>query len=252
VKTGWLLYNGFATNNNSIFVTGRNTHNAPERDVTTFQIAGRNGDFFVDNGRWQNIEVTYPCFVTNFSAHEQEIRNGFGVPRNNYATLEDNYDTDHFRLARLIGGITFEPFRGNIANFELTFDCDPRRFLQSGKQEEGVIAGALTIENPTPFASKPAMYVRGFDAGMEITVTDGNGKTYTMTATDALAGGVTIDSEAQDIYEEVDDGVTITRVNRNSLFTLSNGFPVFTEGENTISVTGAYDYIGVRPMWWEL
>lgn len=247
MKTGWLLFDGFATNNNGIFTTGRNTHNAPERDVTTFQIAGRNGDFFVDNGRWNNIEVTYPCFVAGFSAQEQYIRNVFGYPLTNYKILQDSYDETHIRLARPVGGIVFEPIRGDFANFELTFDCDPRRFLLSG-QDATEIDGSVTITNPTRFEARPLIYIEDVSEGTEISVIDGNGKEYTLTALDNFTGPLEIDSERQDIVAYVDDVPT----NMNSLFALPDGFPLLTQHGSQITITGTYGYAEITPRWWEL
>lgn len=249
MKNGWLSYDGVSTANLGSYTTGKDTHNAPERDVTTFQIAGRNGDFFVDNGRYKNITVTYPCFVMGFSLHEQKIRNSFGVPLKKYAVLQDSYDTSHFRLARPVGGITFEPARGDAANFDLSFDCDPRRFLNSGNTATEITGGYdSSLENPTPFTAKPLIELEDVSNGLVFELADSNsGNVYTMTAATSYTGTVVIDCEKQDIYDEA------TLANKNDLFTLSDGFPEITDGATvTVTITGTYTSAYVTPRWWEL
>lgn len=251
--TGWLNFEGNLSTSIGFYTTGKYTHNAPERDVTVFQIAGRNGDFFVDNGRYKNIEVTYPCFAMNFSTKEQYIRNMFASARNQYGALTDSYDADHFRWGRLVGGIEFEPVRGDAANFSLTFDCDPRRFRLDGDEWVEFESGSATCENPTFFDSKPMIQISGITEGMEIEVTDGNGKVYTLTATDDFSDDVYIDSEKQDIFAEITDQLgNVTIVNKNDLFDMPDGFPAFTEGQNDVQITGTYGDGQVLPRWWEL
>lgn len=248
MKIGWLNFDGNISDTFGFYTTGKNTHNAPERDVTVFEIKGRNGDFFVDNGRYKNIQVTYPCFAMNFSANEQYIRNRFASMRPWSGWLSDSYDTTHFRRARLVGGIDFEPTRGDAANFELTFDCDPRRFLIAGDEETEITNNPETIINPTFFDAHPQIIVENILEGTEIEVTDSNGKVYHITALDDFADTVYIDSDLQDVYTFVGDAT----VNKNDLFDMPEGFPVLTSGSNQIGISSSVDYIGIIPRWWEL
>lgn len=248
MKTGLLNYFGFVSDTFGFYPTGKNAHNAAERDVTVYQIAGRNGDLFVDNGRYKNIEVTYPCFTVDFAANEQKIRNMVAVHRDEYGYLSDTYDETHYRLGRLVGGIEFEPVRGNAANFDLTFDCDPRRFLKTGDDEIPIENGGDTIENPTIFEARPLIWVENITEGTVIEVSGEDGKVYTLTATDDFADVVYIDSERQDVYVFVGDDV----VNRNDLFEIPDGFPVLTWGFINITISGGYDAAAIAPRWWEL
>lgn len=246
MKTSWVNFAGWTTDSMGTYPTGKNAHNAAERDVTVFQIAGRNGDLFVDNGRYKNIEVTYPCFVMNFSANEQKIRNVYGSQRNGYQWLEDSYDTTHFRLARFVGQLEFEPVRGDAANFELTFDCDPRRFIKTGQDEIEIEDDEWRETNPSWYPAKPTIIVVDPNQGLEIELTDVDGNVTTFTATDTYSGTVCIDCEKQDIYD-YDLGT-----NLNYLFTLSGEFPSLSWGENVVALTGTYAYAGIIPRWWEL
>lgn len=229
-----------------VYVTGSGTHNAAERDTTTFSIAGRNGDLVVDNGRYRNIQVIYPAFIPHtFGAEEQKVRNWLRTGAA-YGKIADTYDTTHFRLGRPVGELTFEPVRPNGANFQITFDCDPRRFLVSGDSFTTITGGSWSDDNPTEFDARPQIAVGDPENGMEIEITDGDGRVTTFTATDDHVGLVIIDCETQDIYDDS------TLANLNSLFTISGEFPVLSAGTNLITLTGNYSAASVRPRWWEL
>lgn len=246
--TGWLEYDGVDSLSLGFYTTGTGTHNAPERDVTVFSIAGRNGDLVVDNGKYKNIEVTYPCFTMDLAGNEQDIRNHFAA-YSSYFVLADSYDPDHFRLARPVGGIEFEAVRPNAANFELTFDCDPRRYLTTGLVWTTITGGVLTMTNPTSFGARPLFRISGIAVGTEIAFTDlASGNVVTFTATAARSGQTYIDCETQNIY-----GINLgMNVNLNSLFEVDGEFPVFGGSANRIEITGTYSSAAVRPRWWEL
>lgn len=252
MSAGVLNFRGWISDTSGFYPTGKETHNAPERDVTTYQIPGRNGDLAIDNGRYTNITISYPCFTVNLSAYEQKIRTRFGstFPEYGiYGQLRDSYDTTHYRLARPVGGISFEPVRPNAANFELSFDCDPRRFLDVGDDVTEIVGGYdNSLENPTWFTAKPIIDIEGVVNGTKIELADSStGKVYTMTATTSYADVAEIDSETQNIYDPD------TGDNLNYLFTLSDGFPeIGYEGQVTITITGTYTSAFIVPKWWEL
>lgn len=228
-----------------VYVTGSGTHNAAERDTTVFKIAGRNGDLVVDNGRYNNIEVVYPAFIANaFAANEQKVRNWLKTGAV-YGKITDTYDSTHFRFGRPVGELVFEPVRPNGANFEITFDCDPRRFLLSGDSFV-TFSGSWSDTNPTEFDARPQIAVGDPEEGMEIEIADGDGRITTFTATDDYVGLVVIDCETQDIYDDT------LGTNLNYLFEISGEFPAFTSGTNMVTITGNYSAASVRPRWWEL
>ena len=248
MKTGTLTFRSKnSLSDFGVFITGSGTHNAAELDTTVFQIAGRSGDLVVSNNRYKNIQVLYPAFIpSTFASQEQKVRNWL-QNRVDYSTLTDTYDTTHFRLARPVGELEFEPTRGNGANFEITFDCDPRRFLNTGDTWTTVSSDSWTDTNPTGFEAKPMVSVKNPSSGLEVEFTDADsGRVVTFTATTSYVGTVVIDCEKQDIYDDT------TFTNQNSLFTLSGDFPVFGAGSNSVNLTGTYTESKVKPRWWEL
>lgn len=236
----YITYNGTTSKSLGIYVSRGSTFDAAEPDYTSYQIQGRNGDLQINNDRYNNIDVSYPVFIPmGFTATVQAVRNWMRSA-NGYATLQDTYDTTHYRLGRGKDVLEFTPSPDNVgANFELVFDCKPQRFIISAYNQVTVTSGDVLI-NPTQFTSLPRFELSGISNGGTITVANSLG-TNTMTATRARNGTTYIDCETCNIYS----GST----NLNDLF--SGDFPVFTSGNNTVTFSGITS-VKVRPRYWEL
>ena len=66
-----LKFGGVDSADYGIYITGEAVYNAPVRAVEMVKVPGRNGAVAMDQGYWENIEVTYPAGVfgdaeTNF------------------------------------------------------------------------------------------------------------------------------------------------------------------------------------------
>lgn len=63
-----------------VYITGEAVYNAPERSVEFVDVPGRNGAVVIDQGHWNNIEVTYPagCFADS-QADFRDISRRFGT-----------------------------------------------------------------------------------------------------------------------------------------------------------------------------
>lgn len=160
-----LYVDGINLANYGLYITGQSVFNAPQRDVELVAIPGRNGDYIIDNGRFQNIEVTYPAGlredVTNFATRVAEIRNIL-ASRHRYVRIEDDYNPDEYREGMFVSGLEVTPACDNIAGqFDLVFNCKPQRFLKSGETAVSVASGG-TITNPTAFESKPLIEFGGY------------------------------------------------------------------------------------------
>lgn len=149
-----------------VYITGEAVYNAPQRDVEVISIPGRNGDYIIDNGRFENIEITYPAGIydddqTKFSTRISQIRNIL-ASRYGYVRIEDEYNPEEYRMGIFAGGLEVKPANGGIAGeFEIKFNCKPQRFLKSGETAVSVTSGD-TLTNPTLFNSKPMLEVFGY------------------------------------------------------------------------------------------
>ena len=75
-----LKFDGVSSRTYGVYITGEAVYNAPERDVEMIKIPGRNGSFALDNGRFQNIEVSYPAGI--FAETEADFRAAISDFRN--------------------------------------------------------------------------------------------------------------------------------------------------------------------------
>lgn len=149
-----------------VYITQEAAYNAPERDVEVFEIAGRNGAYILDNGRFRNITVTYKCGIaldseSDFASAIRAFRNALSSKAGKYVRLTDEYNPNEFREAAFLGGIEVDMADRRAGEFEVSFDCKPQRFLTSGETAVTVTSGG-TLANPTLFEAKPLIEAEGY------------------------------------------------------------------------------------------
>ena len=156
-----LFFDGESSRNYGVYITGEAVYNSPERDVEMIKIPGRNGEFALDNGRFQNIEVTYPAGIfadseTDFAAAISDFRN-FLASRVGYCRLEDEYNPNEYRMAVYKSGLNVDPAKLEAGEFSITFDCKPQRWLKDGEtavaigewgETETASGDIVSVENP--------------------------------------------------------------------------------------------------------
>lgn len=153
-----LEFDGVSSRTYGVYITGEAVYNAPERDVEMVTIPGRNGTYALDNGRFENIEVSYPAGIfaeteADFRQAISEFRN-FLCSRKGYVRLQDEYNPDEYRLAVYKSGLEVDPAMLRAGEFDIVFDCKPQRFLTSGETAVSVDSGD-TLTNPTLFEASP-------------------------------------------------------------------------------------------------
>ena len=159
----------------NIGITGSAVYNAPTRDVEMISIPGRDGEYALDHGRFNNIEITYPSGMgdndqTNFAQRVSDLRNQL-ASRVGYKRLEDEYNPDEYRMAIYKSGLEVSPVQYSRAGqFDIIFDCKPQRFLKSGESAVSK-ANNSTITNPTLFDAHPLI---SFNASGDGTITIGD------------------------------------------------------------------------------
>lgn len=133
--TNYLIFGGLKSLDHFVWISGEGTFKAPKRSVEYISVPGRNGDLIVDNGKWENITVTYPAFIPyGFEQHMSEFRMEL-CKKLGYQRLEDTYHPDEFRLASFTDGLEPSMTQWNEGGvFNLSFNCKPQRFLKSGEE----------------------------------------------------------------------------------------------------------------------
>ena len=175
-----LTFGGVNSADYGIYITGEAVFNAPKRAVEMVSVPGRNGDVAIDQGRWENIEVTYPAGTFGMSESEfataiSDFRNAI-VSQIGYQRLTDTYHPNEYRMALYADGLEAEPTTYNSAGeFELKFNCKPQRWLANGATAITVSDGQ-TLSNPTPYNAEPLLAVEGHGTisfnGYEINLTN--------------------------------------------------------------------------------
>ena len=128
-----LIFGGVNLSDYGVWISGEGTFNAPSRSFEMVSVPGRNGNLIIDNGKWENIVVTYPAYIESgfrckFSDFRMMMCNMTG-----YQTLEDTYHPNEYRQAVFVNGFTVETGQFNKSGrFEISFNCKPQRFLKSG------------------------------------------------------------------------------------------------------------------------
>ena len=230
----YLTFDGKNSADFGVWISGGGTYNAPARDVEMVSVPGRNGDISYDNGRFQNVAVTYPAFISRKFQHRIDDFRGWMCSHIGYKRLEDTYHPEEYRLAMYKSGLDVATTPRNLAgSFDLTFECKPQRFLKSGEVPTEFTA-AGKIYNPTYYPAKPM--IRCYGTSGSVTV---GGVSVAVTSASEY---VDIDCELMEVYE----GST----SRNNTATLTDGeFPVIEPGEVDVSFTG-FSTIEITPNWY--
>lgn len=161
-----LKFDGEDSLDYGVHITGESVYNAPERDVEMIQVPGRNGEYALDHGRFNNIEVSYPAGMGEVSQEEfaskiSAFRNAL-ASKKGYYRLEDDYHLDEYRMGIYKSGLEVSPVQyGRAGEFNLVFNCKPQRFLKSGEQRTELTESGV-INNPTPFDSQPLLELTGY------------------------------------------------------------------------------------------
>lgn len=231
----YLTFDGTSSRDFEVWISGNGTFDAPERDVESIAIPGRNGDLHIDNGRFRNIPITYPAFITKDFRHNFDAFKAYMLSKRGYKRLEDSYHPDYYRLASFQNAISPDMAPLNRAgSFDIVFDCDPRRFLRSGEIVYTSTSSARisTMKNPTLYTAKPLLEVAQVGT---ITI---NGIRIIVSAAPTI-----IDCDIEEAYYGT--------INRNGDITLMDGkFPSLVPDNNTINHT--MSTLKITPRWWTI
>lgn len=112
-----------------LLITGQAVWNAAAYDYEFVSIPGRSGDLILDNGRFENITITYPCALHNLG-RMKDVRSWL-MSKRGYHQISDDYNPGEYRLGVVIDGISVDPFKAQSGTFTVSFNCKPQRFIES-------------------------------------------------------------------------------------------------------------------------
>lgn len=177
-----IIFGGIDSADFGIYISGEGVFDAPKRAVEMVTVPGRSGDVAIDQGRWENIEVTYPGFnreddLATFAQRLSDFRNAL-ASQIGYQQLSDTFHPNEYRMALFVDGLEIDPVKYNTAStFEIKFDCKPQRWLANGATPITVSDGQ-TLNNPTQYDASPLLAVDGYGTisfnGYDIEITSGD------------------------------------------------------------------------------
>lgn len=235
------LFGNVNSEDYGVYISGSGTFNKPSRRVEKFSVPGRNGDLTIDEGCYNNVTVTYPCFIARGFENRFHDFMAAMLVQTGYQKLQDTYDEDHYRQALFIEEQEPEVLTLNRSGrFTLSFDCMPQRFLVDGDQLIDIsVVAASDIWNRTKYIARPLLRLYGagsiaFNNGNRGTRVDVSAHTYQYTD---------VDSDTEECYDEGQ--------NLNQYVSVTSGFPLLYPSETTITVNG-FSAVKIKPRWWEI
>lgn len=245
----YFTFDGIKSCDYGVWISGEGTFVAPERDVEIVQVPGRDGTLTIDNGRYKNIQIKYPCFMSgDFLKRFDEFKNAI-LQKRGYLKLTDTYHIWGHRMARITGGISPKPGPYNkSAAFTLTFDAWPQFYLKTGETAEVFTTSGDEMDVPAgvfPFRPLVEIVIGPSDTPGTGSVTIGGTTiSYSGLPWDATHH-VFIDCETRQIYRN--------NVSVAEYFTLDDDeFFEVSPPSAYVSWTGSVFSVGITPRWWSL
>lgn len=223
----------------------QDTDSAPKRQYEEIDIPGRNGKLLIDNGKYDNVLMSYTAvFYKDCPSEYCRGLINFLLSEVGYQRLEDGEHPDEFYMAKVDSD--FEPMltmdRG-MAKVTFSFSRKPQRYLKIGENRISVSSSNTVIENPTRFNALPLIRIFG------TTGTEGLFYLNDMSVKiNSIVEGMYINCDTQEAYRGVG-----TIYSMNGVVELSNNaFPYFKAGENSVSFSGGIRSLYITPRWWRL
>lgn len=226
-------------------ISGEKTYGGAVRDIETVSIPGQSGDIVIDHGRYKNATIVYSCMTKDFEDLE-DARDWLMAHSDKYYRLTDTYHPGEYRLARTSSFEVVNVMRTGMVVFNVTFDCDPRRFLTIGEEKDTINAGAsLTIPNPTYQTAKPEILM-AWPGTVNFSSTD---YTASITISGSYAS-IIVDCEKRIAYTK--NGTKIN--NLNAALSLGNNgiWPVFKGNSTTVVENKTSGKIYITAHWWRI
>lgn len=243
---GEFTFNGISSSSLGLLVEKVPMMNRPERKYDRYSVPGRNGDIFVMQDAWQNVEQTYEVWFEN-GVSDNVVDRGYSITEwlfgaSDYAVLTDDFDPDHYRKAVFLGPYDIKNILMKYGRATITFDCDPRRFLMSGLEWIDLPvppSDGLEVLNPTPFPAKPVY---------DVTITPGNISNIRVVSESGTSTVLTINKPGHFIVDSGKESI----VDENGAPAFNSTWGTFPTIYPGVSLLKPQQNGKVQPNWWTL
>ena len=223
-------FNGYSSDEFGIYVSGKDIHSAPARSQEFISVPGRDGAVIIDNGNYENVNVSYTCYCKDLILSMNAVKAWLCRP--GYCALQDDYNPSYFRYAAYSSNLKVDELINNVGKFTINFNCKPFMYLILGLLPRSYTSSGI-IENPLFFDSLPKIKIIGTGA----CTLNINSRAYSFTQ---IPTSLEVDSELMSCF----NGTTLH--NDKIQFT---EFPYLEPGENSISWTGNITKVVITPKW---
>lgn len=137
MPTNDFTFNGISARDYDIEVLDV-TEEFTSRDGEGIPVSGRTGELYNDNGRYENVNVTYSCAIQLGTSDSEAKLKSFNAKLlsfvGNYHLVDTFDDSVAYRIGRYTGAIEPKISRtgDGLVRVDFTFNCNPKKFLASG------------------------------------------------------------------------------------------------------------------------
>ena len=249
---GVIWFNGVSSRDHGIVVEEYPASCHAVKRGEAYQIAGRNGTFYAEDGTYDNYVQPYKIATREGLFRRADLRcreiADWLLRPSGFCRLQDSFEPEVYRLARFAGPMNIEQVMGRWGRASLEFECLPERWLLSGEHEEDVLDTSTAADrhnkvyNPTQFTARPLLKIS--DTGtVAVTINgthylDVNGGTSGITAY--------VDCEARTIKDANGNDIPAT------FYTTYHEFPSLPPGRSDFTCGANLTAYTCIPSWWTL
>lgn len=163
-QDAFFIYRGTDSRKMGLRITNDVSFPVPERDIASVDIPGRDGSLAVDQGRWKDIEWSFPC---HFRPQEGRTLDGQAKavaawlrPDLGYSRLMFSGEPGYYFRALCYAPLSVKEILRTFGAAQITFKCQPGRYAVSGDIWQR-ISEKVVLHNGHSMSAFPLIRVEG-------------------------------------------------------------------------------------------
>lgn len=240
MKGGNFILDGVNSEDYNLFIQRTPLLETPARRLELKNAFGVHGGVPYDEKAYDNTELQLLMFIDG-KDHNKDREKVDALLRNTgtFKELIPYWDPTKIYYVMNLGKTQYERFSfyGEKQALQTTFTVKPYKYLRNVSDIVLTTSGTAT----NPFLNDVSQPLITIEGSGDVTLTI-NGDNYLIQNVD---GSVTIDSERYSTYKKETSGFI---TNQNSKYRQKK-YPIFTPGNNSISVSGGATRVVIKPRW---
>lgn len=254
----YFTFNGQRLEDFGFIVKKKPQYIIAEKDYTSEEIAGKDGNIIAYNGRYRNRTATYTIISLPTRVHcsNRELVNKLNYWLNaetGYCKFTDTFNQGLYTEAFCSKVANVQNHMDGVVEAEVTFDMKPFWYIDNDIAVNNSPNGReFVLQNPTGFVGYPKITVRAnmYVHKLDFTFTDNNSnvQSFSVPASQTLG-----DRVVEIVYDSETGDVTIDGQPYNWLILNFNRPPTLSIGQNRITIDHYHEhtipYILIEPRW---